>query len=505
MNELVPDFWLILPEIFLLAMTCFAMLVDVFAVIQRKNNDADKNKAELLRARHANFTLTYALCQIALIATFGLSLWQYMHFDQVVYAFSGQYVLDRLAILTRLFVLLTTIFAFIYTRQYLKGRRIASGEYYLLGLFAVLGMLVMASAASFLTIFLGLELLSLSLYAMIALDKKSGRSVEAAMKYFVMGAMATGLLLFGISLIYGATGSIQLNEVATALTTASKGADTLALVGLVFLLGGVLFKFGAVPFHMWVPDVYDGAPTSMTLFIACAPKIATFCIATRIFAGALPTATAQWQMVLVAVAILSMFSGNVLAIAQTSLKRMLAYSSIAHMGYMLLGIIAGPSTKNGYSAAMFYMVTYVMVAAGAFAVIALLAREGNEFDRLEDFRGLNARSPWLAFMLLLLMFSMAGIPPTVGFFAKLGLLEVLVKAHYVWLAALALVFAIIGAYYYLRVVMYMYFEEPTEYSSHRELVLTRGSMLAISINGFAALVLGLLPSALINLCQISFI
>ncbi len=483
-NILVMPNWIVIaPEIFLLICACLAMLVDVFA--KRR-------------------ILTYLVAQAGLLGALLLTIYQYFHFNQPLICLGGEYVYDRLAILTRSFVLLTSIFAFIYARQYLKGRHVAGAEYYILGLFSILGMLVMVAGASFLTIYLGLELLSLALYAMIALDKTSGRAVEAAMKYFVMGAMASGLLLFGISLVYGATGSISLAEIGTLLPAASPAATSLALAGMVFILVGLLFKFGAVPFHMWVPDIYEGSPTCITLFIACAPKIATFCIATRILAVGLPLTAVHWTQGLIAVAILSMFAGNILAIAQTNLKRMLAYSSIAHMGYMLLGLVAGPASTYGYTAALFYIVTYVLVAAGAFAVIALLAHEGAEFDQLSDFRGLNARSPWLAFLMLLLMFSMAGVPPTVGFFAKLGILETLVQAHFVWLAALALLSAIIGAYYYLKVVMLMYFEEPDQHVSHRKLALTRGSMAAVTINAFAALLLGLFPSNLIDLCQIYF-
>jgi NADH-quinone oxidoreductase subunit N len=287
------------------------------------------------------------------------------------------------------------------------------------------------------------------------------------------------------------------------LHNSSNNQQLVMLLALVFILSGIIFKFGAVPFHMWVPDVYTGAPTSVTLFISSAPKIAAFAITMRILVEALPTLMIQWQHVLVAVSVLSMFAGNVLAIAQTNIKRMLAYSSIAHIGYTLLGILAGPGSAQGYSAAMFYITTYVIVAAGAFAIVAMLSSSNIEFDQLEDYRGLNARSPWLAFMMLLLMFSMAGVPPTVGFFAKLGLLEALVEAHYVWLAALALLFAIIGAYYYLRVVMLMYFEEPKSNLIGTHISVPPTIMAAITVNGVAALVLGLLPSTLIDMCRIS--
>ncbi len=484
MNFEMPLFSVALPDIFLLCATSLILLIDVFLTE---------------RFRH----LTYWLSQLTLIIGFMLVLAQYHDYPQEVITFSGHYVLDKLAVLTKLFVLLTTVFAFIYAKQYLKGRHMPRGEYYVLGLLAVIGMMVMASAFTFLTIYLGLELLSLSLYAMVALQKNSRLAVEASMKYFVMGAMASGLLLYGMSMIYGMTGSIGINEISHILQQTGAHQQAALLLGLVFILAGLIFKFGAVPFHVWVPDVYQGAPTSVTLFIACAPKIAAFCVTMRILVEAMPGLTIPWQHVLVVVAILSMLSGNVLAIAQTNIKRMLAYSSIAHIGYMLLGIIAGPNDPQGYSAAMFYIATYVIVAAGAFAIIALLSKEGIEFDTLDDFRGLNARNPWLAFMMLLLMFSMAGVPPTVGFFAKLGLLEALVHAHYVWLACLALLFAIIGAYYYLRVVMLMYFEEPKEALVGTHLAIARGPMVAITVNGIAALMLGLLPSALIDMCRIS--
>jgi NADH-quinone oxidoreductase subunit N len=268
-------------------------------------------------------------------------------------------------------------------------------------------------------------------------------------------------------------------------------------------MSGVIFKFGAVPFHMWVPDVYDGAPTSMTLFIASAPKIATFGMLLRIVEEALPVFQVQWGHMLIVIAVLSMFFGNVLAIAQTNIKRMLAYSSIAHIGYMLLGVIAGPNSAEGYSAAMFYIATYTIVAVGAFAIVTVLSKPGHEFDKLDDFRGLNARNPWVAFMMLLLMFSMAGIPPTVGFFAKLGLIEALVEAHLVWLAAVALLFAIIGAYYYLRIVMLMYFEEPSAVARGRVIKLSPDMLVALSLNGTAALILGLLPSTFIDLCRVA--
>lgn len=469
-----------LPEIFMLAAVCFVLVVDVSLPA---------------RLRY----VTYALIQGVLGGAFILALLQFQEYPEPIYSFSGHYVIDKLAVLSKLSIYLFSFFAFAYARDYIRSRNISDSEYYLLGLFAVIGMSVMASANSFLTIFLGLELLSLPLYAMVAMYKESSDAAEAAMKFFVLGSLATGLLLYGISLLYGLTGSLELHSVAKQLADRS---DAAMLVAMVFIIAGLIFKFGAVPFHMWVPDVYQGSPTATTLFIASAPKIAAFAITVRILQQALPGLQSSWIPMLIAISIASMLFGNLVAIAQTNIKRMLAYSSIAHIGYALLGILAGPNSTSGYSAAMFYIVTYVLVAAGAFAIVTILSRSGNEFDRLEDYRGLNARNPWLAFMMLLLLFSMAGVPPTVGFFAKLGLLEALVQANYVWLAAVALVFALVGVYYYLRVVMLMYFDEPLPTANSRIHLSTR-MLTAISINGVAALVLGVIPSSVIDLCRIS--
>jgi NADH-quinone oxidoreductase subunit N len=470
-----------LPEIFLLCMACLALLTDVF-----------------VPERHRY--ITYLLVQATLVGAFFVTLPQFKDYPQPIVTFSSHYVVDTLAVLTKLCIYVFSLFAFAYAHDFLKAKNIARSEYYLLGLFAVMGMSIMVSAYTFLTIFLGLELLSISLYAMVAMQKDSNAATEAAIKYFVLGGLASGLLLYGISLLYGVTGSIQLDVVAHALAL---HPDFVSVLALAFVLGGLIFKFGAVPFHMWVPDVYQGASTPTTLFIASAPKVAAFAIMIRFLVQAMPSLSVNWEQVLVVVAILSMFFGNLLAIAQTNLKRMFAYSSIAHIGYTLLGIIAGPNSSQGYSAAMFYVATYVLVVAGAFAVIILMTRDGIEFDQLTDYRGLNARNPWLAFMMLLLLFSMAGVPPTVGFIAKLGLLEALVQANYVWLAVLALVFALIGAYYYLRVVMLMYFEEPDAALANVPVTISSNMLVAISINGSAALLLGLLPSFFIDLCRIT--
>lgn len=477
----MPLFSAALPEMFLLAMASMVLVIDVFLPARLR-------------------FLTYIFVQLTLIGAFVLALSQFREYPEPIITFSGHYIVDKLAVLSKLFIYLFSFFAFAYARQYIKERNIERGDYYLLSLLAVLGMSVMASAYSFLTIYLGLELLSLALYALVAMYKESSQATEAAMKYFVTGALASGLFLYGVSLLYGITGDIQIGAIAQTLQSQH---NVVAGVALIFIISALIFKFGAVPFHMWVPDVYQGAATPVTLFISSAPKVAAFAITVRVLVQALPSLDITWEPILIFVSILSMCFGNVLAIVQTNLKRMLAYSSIAHIGYTFLGILSGPYSPQGYSAAMFYIITYVLVAAGAFAVITILSRGGIEFDQLSDYRGLNSRNPWLAFMMLLLMFSMAGVPPTVGFFAKLGLLEALVAANLVWLAVVALVFALIGAYYYLRVVMLMYFEEPASLEDSTKIVVSPDMMVAISINGGAALVLGLLPSGLIDLCRIS--
>jgi NADH-quinone oxidoreductase subunit N len=475
------DFHAALPEIFLLCMSCVILMADAFLPASRR-------------------VVTYLLVQLTLAVAFILTLPQFKEYTVSEITFGGNYVLDDLAVTCKLFIYFFSFIAFAYARETIFVRKIAFGEYYLLGLFSVLGMSIMASANSFLTIFLGLELLSLPLYAMIAMYKDSQAATEAAMKYFVLGALASGLLLYGISFLYGATGHIQIDVIAKAL----HGEENKTLIAaLIFILAGVAFKFGAVPFHMWVPDVYQGAQAPTTLFIASAPKIAAFAITVRILVEALPSLQTDWEHMLLAISILSMFLGNLFAIAQSDLKRMFAYSSIAHIGYTLLGIIAGPRSSQGYSAAMFYIFTYALVAAGAFAIITIMGRQGIEMDKLEDYRGLNARSPWLAFMMLLLLFSMAGVPPTVGFFAKLGLIEALAQAKLVWVAVLALIFALIGAYYYLRVVMLMYFEEPTEKLMNTPILVSKDIFVIVSMNGAAALALGLLPSFFIDICRIS--
>jgi NADH-quinone oxidoreductase subunit N len=367
------------------------------------------------------------------------------------------------------------------------------GEYYVLTLLAMLGIMVIISANSLLTIYLGIELLALSLYALVAFDRDSGIAAEAAMKYFVLGAIASGTLLYGISIIYGVTGTFQLDELALRLSTDGTGNIGL-LFGLSFLIVGIAFKFGAVPFHTWIPDVYHGAPTSVTLFLGSAPKIAYFALTIRVLAEGLAATGAAWSDMLTVLAVLSMALGNVVAIAQSNLKRMLAYSTISHVGFILMGFIAG--TPEGYQAAMFYTIAYVLMAAGSFGMILLLSRKGYEADQLDDFKGLNARSPWFAAVMLMLMFSTAGVPPFIGFFAKLYVILAVLDQGMVWLAIVAVFFSVIGAFYYIRIVKLMYFDEPQDTTP---LAADRGMRVILSINGLAVLVLGMLPGALLAL------
>jgi NADH-quinone oxidoreductase subunit N len=396
--------------------------------------------------------------------------------------------------LLKVFILLTTYFVFFYSKVYLQARGLLKGEYFVLGLFAVLGMMVLVSAHSLLTVYLGLELLSLSLYAMVAMNRESGTAAEAAMKYFVLGALASGMLLYGMSMIYGATGTLDLTLIREHVA-ALESRNLILILGVVFVIVGIAFKLGAVPFHMWVPDVYEGAPTSVTLFIGSAPKIAAFGMLMRLLVDGLPGLQADWIGMLVILSVLSMGVGNVIAIAQTNLKRMLAYSTIAHVGFLFLGIIAG--TNAGYSASMFYIIVYAFMSLGGFAMIVLLSHAGFEADRIEDFRGLNDRNPWYAFLMLILMMSMAGVPPFLGFWAKWSVLREVVAADMTWLAVVAVIFSIVGVFYYLRVVRMMYFEKAEDAAPVESAADMR---MMVSANALAILALGVYPTGLLALC-----
>jgi NADH-quinone oxidoreductase subunit N len=467
------DFMLLAPEIFVLSMACIILVVEAFVGAKLRQ-------------------ISYVLSQLTLLVA-ALLTWNMLDTERVV-VLGGTFIHDPMAALLKTSIFLITVGAFVYARSFHTSKGALRGEYYVLGLFAVLGTMVMVSAHSLLTIYLGLELLSLSLYAMVAFDRDSPVASEAAMKYFVLGALASGMLLYGMSMMYGATGSLDLGEIAQALS--EPGQNSMILIfGLCFIVVGLAFKFGAVPFHMWVPDVYDGAPTAVTLFIGSAPKIAAFAMAMRLLVESLGSLSVDWQGMLIIMSVLSLALGNVIAIAQTNIKRMLAYSTISHVGFLLLGLLAG--TTEGYSASMFYAITYALMAIGGFGMIILISRAGYEANQLDDFKGLNDRSPWFAFMMLILMFSMAGVPPTVGFYAKLSVLQAIIHVDMVWLALVAVFFSIIGAFYYIRLVKLMYFDQP---DTEEPLAVRADMQIAISFNGLLVLGLGLFPGGLLALC-----
>ncbi len=481
-NFVVPDLLPAAPELFLAAMALAILLIDLFVKDNRR-------------------TVTFVLTQLTLVGCLAIQF--YTSTGEIVYTFSNMFVDDLMSDLLKLFLYMTVILVLFYSRAYITDRESMNrGEYYVLTLFATLGMMVMISANHFVTVYMGIELLSLSLYAMVAMNRDSVASTEAAMKYFVLGALASGLLLYGMSMIYGATGTLEITAVAERLY--GGGVDkNLMVFGLVFLVAGLAFKLGVVPFHMWIPDVYHGAPTSVTLLISTAPKLAAFAIVMRLLVNGLITMAQDWQVMLIMLSVLSMAIGNLAAIAQTNLKRMLAYSAISHMGFMLLGITTGVVSGdaryalNAYSSAMFYVIAYVLMSLGSFGMILLMARAGFEADQLDDFKGLNKRSPWFAGIMLMLMFSMAGIPFFVGFFAKFSVLQAVVAAGYMWLAIVAVLFSLIGAYYYLRVVKLMYFDAPVDDSP-----LTAGTdmRVLISANGLVVALLGIFPQFIMSLC-----
>lgn len=484
MNFEHPNLVPVIPEIFVLSMACVVLLADVYK-------------------KESNRTLTYLLSQATLLGALILTV--SLHTSATEFTFGGTFIKDAMGDVLKVFLYLVTFIAFLYSRQYLADRGLLRGEYFVLGLFAVLGMMVMVSAYSLLLVYLGLELLSLCLYAMVAFNRDSRQCSEAAMKYFVLGALSSGMLLYGASLLYGVTGSLNITEIAQFISMGTDDPTELVdksvvmKLGIALLVVGIAFKLGSVPFHMWVPDVYHGAPTSVTLFLGTAPKIAAFGMIIRLLAEGVGGLHVHWQDMIVVLAMLSIAVGNVVAIAQANIKRMLAYSTISHMGFLLLGVLTG--TADGYSSAMFYTLVYTIMGLAGFGMIILLSRAGYEADNLDDFKGLNGRSPWFAFMMLITMFSMAGVPPTVGFFAKLAVLQAAVHAGFVWLAVFAVIFSVVGAFYYLRIVKLMYFDKPTETAG-----MTCGPdmKLAMSVNGVAILFLGIFPGALLSLCQASF-
>jgi NADH-quinone oxidoreductase subunit N len=408
--------------------------------------------------------------------------------------FDGMYVADELGYVLKLAAFLVVAVVLLYSRAYLENRKILHGEYYVLTLTALLGIFVLVSANSLLTVYIGVELLALSVYAMVAFDRDSGIAAESAIKYFVLGAIASGALLYGMSLIYGLTGTLDLEQIAVKVHSP---ANLGVVLGLVFIVVAVAFKLGAVPFHMWLPDVYQGSPTSVTLFIGTAPKIAYFALTLRLLAHGLGGASAEWSQMLSVLAILSLIVGNTVALVQTNIKRLLAYSTISNVGFIILGFVAG--TPSGYTAALYYTLIYVLVALGSFGVILLLSRAGYEADKLDDFKGLYQRDPLLALAMMVLMFSTAGVPPFVGFWAKLRIFQALWETQHFWLVVISAAMSVVGVFYYLRVIKLMYFDPPT--GDAPEIVRSTGVRVVLAVNAAAVLIFGLLPSALLDLCS----
>ena len=480
MNFEIAELVAVAPEITLLSLACVVLLVDLFICDS---------------CRIVTWLLTLAsLLVTAAVVAMGMG-------GESQILFSGSIVRDAMGDVLKIAILLITTMVFLYSKEYQQARGLYRGEYFVLGLFGVLGMMILVSAHSFLTLYLGLELMSLSMYAMVALQRDSARASEAAMKYFVLGALASGMLLYGISMIYGATGTLDIGEVAKAiqLQAGDKDLNLVLVFGLVFMVSGIAFKLGAVPFHMWVPDVYHGAPTSVTLYIGSAPKIAAFAMVMRLLVDGLGGLVVDWQPMLIILALLSMAFGNIIAIAQTNLKRMLAYSGISHIGFLLLGILAG--TEAGFEASMFYVITYALTAAGGFGMILLMSRKGFEAEEISDYKGLAKKSPWFALMMMIIMFSMAGVPPTVGFYAKLSVLQQVVSVDLVWLAVAAVFFSIIGAYYYLRVIKMIYFDVADEDAGASPQFGLDPAGITLSVNALVVLVLGVFPGQLMVLCQ----
>jgi NADH-quinone oxidoreductase subunit N len=471
----MPNFLLVAPEIFVFSMACTILLIDLFLSDER---------------RYISYGLSLlTLVGAAFLSWMGLSV-------EAEQAFSGMFIHDQMSSILKLVIYLVIFFVFTYSREYLTARGMFRGEYFVLGLFGVVGMMVMASAGHFLSLYMGLELMSLCLYAMTAMQRDSAIATEAAMKYFILGALASGMLLYGMSMLYGVTGSLNIAEVQAAVANLDINQNMPLVLGLVFIVVALAFKLGAVPFHMWVPDVYHGAPTAVTAYIGSAPKLAAFAMVMRLLVGGLSDLVADWQSMLIILAILSMGAGNLMAIAQTNIKRMLAYSAISHMGFFLLGIIAaGP---DGYSSSMTYVLFYVVMSMGAFGVIMLLSRNGHEAEQLDDFKGLNQRRPWYAFVMLVLMFSMAGVPPTAGFYAKLMVIQSVIGADMLWLAIVAVLFAVIGVFYYLRIVKLMYFDDASDTA---EIKPRPAFSVLLSANAIALLVAMLWAGSVTELCR----
>jgi NADH-quinone oxidoreductase subunit N len=473
-----------LPEAVVAALACLILVVGAFL------HDGRRTFAYV--ATHLTLLLA-GLATLFVLAGFG---------GGPVYTFNDMFVADGMSHVLKLVAYVAIAACLVYSRSYLAERNLDRNEFFVLVLFSLLGMMVMISANNLITLYMGLELNALAFYGLIAFNRDSAVSTEAAMKYFILSALASGLLLYGMSMLYGATGTLEITAVSEAVGK-GEANQVLLVFALVFLVAGIGFKLGAVPFHMWIPDVYDGAPSAVTILLSSAPKLAGFAIAVRLLVNGLIPLAAEWQQMLVILSVLSMVIGNLVAIAQSSFKRMLGYSAIGHMGFVLLGLASGVvggnllSAVDAYGSAMFYVVVYVLMALGSFAMVLVMSRSGFEADKLDDLKGLNRRSPWLAFMGLIIMFTMAGIPPTSGFYAKLGVIKAAVAAGQIWLAVVAVLASVIGAFYYLRVVKLMYFDEPVGAEPLRRDADLR---LVYSLNGLGLLALGILPGTLVDVC-----
>ncbi|MDB3893138.1 NADH-quinone oxidoreductase subunit NuoN [Candidatus Thioglobus sp.] len=467
--------WAALPEIFLLSAIVVVLLLDLFLTKPFKQ-------------------ATYYLTQISLFIT-GVMAFNLIDQPQTI-IFSGSFILDNMASVFKVFMIGSTMVAMVYTRHYLIQHALFRGEYFVLVLLSVLGMMVMVSGYSLLTLYLGLEILSLSLYTLIAIARERAGAVEAALKYFVLGAIASGLLLYGMSMIYGISGSINITDIANFAANADLASrETLILnFGLVFLVIGIAFKLGAVPFHMWVPDVYEGSPTSVTLFLSTVPKVAAVAMLVRILVDGLGAMHAYWADLFIVLAVLSIALGSVIALMQTNIKRLLAYSTISHVGFIMLGFVTG--VISGYGAAVFYVFVYILMSLAAFGIVILLNKKGYEADQISDFKGLSKHSPWFALMMLVVMLSMAGVPPFIGFYAKFFILQQVISAGFVTLAVVAVVFAVISAYYYLQIIKSMYFDEADKDIT---IVAPMDMQLVLSINAVLILVVGIFPDFWIKL------
>jgi NADH-quinone oxidoreductase subunit N len=470
------------PEIFLLAALCVVLLLDLFLGKESR-------------------VITYLAAQASLMTTILLVYSSFFNRADKTVGLEGMYVVDEMAGILKIAILLVSILAFACARKYLRDQDMWRGEFFVLGMTAILGMLIMVSGYHLLVLYLGLELLSLSLYALVAMRRDDAQATEAAMKYFVLGAVASGFLLYGMSMLYGVSGSLEINNLREYFSSQTDIVSNVPLLfALTFIVAGLAFKLGLVPFHMWLPDVYQGTPTAVTLFLSSAPKVAAFALVIRLMVEALGPAEAAWSQMFMLLALLSIALGNILALAQTNIKRLLAYSAISHMGFMLMGIVM--NSHIGYSASMFYVLLYSLMSAGAFAMLILLGRKGYEVVNLEDLKGLSGRNSWFALMFLLILFSMAGIPPTAGFYAKFAVIEAVVQGGFVWAAVFMVVMSVVGAFYYLRIIKIMYFDKPQE---QPPIEADMDIRVLVSANGLLMILLGIFPGILMSVCDLALV